>query len=61
MESIKYIAQNQRDREWGLAVCSVGHQKIAPGEEYPPNILPKSTIRNICSILPTDVSFLNIR
>ena len=36
MESIKYIAQNQRDREWGLAVCSVGHQKIAPGEEYPP-------------------------
>lgn len=36
MESIKYIAQNQRDREWGLAVCSVGHQKIAPGEDYPP-------------------------
>ena len=36
MEPIKYIAQNSRDREWGLTVCSVGHQKIAAGEEYPP-------------------------
>ena len=36
MEPIKYIAQNQRDREWGLTVCSVGHQKIAAGEDYPP-------------------------
>ena len=36
MEPIKYIAQNSRDREWGLAVCSVGHQKISAGENYPP-------------------------
>ena len=36
MEPIKYIAQNDRDREWGLAVCSVGHQKISAGENYPP-------------------------
>ncbi len=36
MDPIKYIAQNDRDRLWGLTVCSVGHQKIAAGEEYPP-------------------------
>ena len=36
MEPIKYIPQNQRDELWGLTVCSVGYQKVMPGEEYPP-------------------------
>ena len=36
MEPIKYIARNRKDGEWGLTVCSVGHQIIAPGETYPP-------------------------
>ena len=36
MDPIKYIAQNRRDRDWGLTVCSVGHQRISPGEDYPP-------------------------
>ncbi len=36
MDPIKYIARNDRDRLWGLTVCSVGHQKIAAGETYPP-------------------------
>lgn len=37
MEPIKYIAQNQRDEEWGLSVCSVGYQDVKPGTEYPPH------------------------
>ncbi len=36
MEPIKYIAENHRDALWGLSVCSVGYQKIEPGEAYPP-------------------------
>ena len=36
MEPIKYIAQNERDEQWGLTVCSVGYQKVKAGEEYPP-------------------------
>lgn len=36
MEPIKYIAQNERDEQWGLTVCSVGYQRILPGEPYPP-------------------------
>lgn len=36
MLPIKYIAQTERDEEWGLTVCSVGYQKIMPNEEYPP-------------------------
>lgn len=36
MLPIKYIAQTERDDEWGLTVCSVGYQKIMPNEEYPP-------------------------
>lgn len=36
MEPIKYIAQNERDEQWGLTVCSTGYQKIAAGEDYPP-------------------------
>lgn len=36
MEPIKYIATNDRDHKWGLTVCSVGYQKVAPDEDYPP-------------------------
>ncbi len=36
MLPIKYIAQTERDEQWGLTVCSVGYQKIMPNEEYPP-------------------------
>ena len=36
MLPIKYIAQTERDEEWGLTVCSVGYQNIMPNEEYPP-------------------------
>lgn len=36
MEPIKYITETERDQEWGLVVCSVGHQSIKPGENYPP-------------------------
>ena len=36
MEPIKYIAQNERDEQWGLTVCSVGYQKVGAGEDYPP-------------------------
>ena len=38
MNPIKYITQNERDRQWGLTVCSVGYQKIDPNEDYPPRI-----------------------
>lgn len=37
MEPIKYIAENDRDALWGLSVCSVGYQKVSPGESYPPS------------------------
>ncbi len=36
MGNMKYIPQNQRDELWGLTVCSVGYQRVQPGEEYPP-------------------------
>ena len=36
MEPIKYIAQNERDEQWGLTICSVGYQKTGIGEVYPP-------------------------
>lgn len=36
MEPIKYIAENHKDILWGLSVCSVGYQKVAPGDSYPP-------------------------
>lgn len=36
MLPIKYIAQTERDEQWGLTVCSVGYQKINQNEEYPP-------------------------
>lgn len=37
MKPIKYIAQNERDEQWGVTVCSVGYQKILPGDIYPPD------------------------
>ena len=36
MEPIKYIAQNERDEQWGLTICSVGYQKVGSNEVYPP-------------------------
>ncbi len=36
MEPIKYIAENHKDIQWGLSVRSVGYQKVAPGDLYPP-------------------------
>lgn len=36
MLPIKYIAQSERDSQWGLTVCSTGYQKVMPFEEYPP-------------------------
>lgn len=36
MLPIKYIAQNERDAQWGLTICSTGYQKVQPFEEYPP-------------------------
>ena len=38
MFAIKYIAQNERDGQWGLTVCSTGTQHILPGEAYPPPV-----------------------
>ena len=36
MKPIKYIARNVADERWGLTVCSVGFQRVEPGEDYPP-------------------------
>lgn len=38
MFSIKYIAQNEQDEQWGLTVCSTGTQHVLPGETYPPPV-----------------------
>lgn len=34
--NISYIPENKQDRKWGLTVCSLGFQKVNPGEDYPP-------------------------
>ena len=34
--NISYIPENKQDRKWGLTVCSIGFQKVNPGEDYPP-------------------------
>lgn len=34
-KSVKYIIENQRDVLWGLAITTVGYEKIKPGEQYP--------------------------
>lgn len=36
MPPIQYITENARDLQWGLSVCSVGSQRVGPGEPYPP-------------------------
>lgn len=38
MFTFKYIAQNERDEQWGLTVCSTGTQHVGPGEAYPPPV-----------------------
>lgn len=40
---MRYLLTNERDLQWGLTVTTVGHQFVAPGEEYPPrqNHLPR--------------------
>ena len=35
-DSISYIPENKQDKKWGLTVCSLGFQKVGPGEAYPP-------------------------
>lgn len=35
-DSISYIPENKQDKKWGLTVCSLGFQKVHPGENYPP-------------------------
>ena len=37
---IKYLAINQTDLKWGLAVNSVGYQEIGAGMPYPPQTHP---------------------
>ena len=33
---IQYLTESERDVRWGLSVCSVGFQSVAPGDPYPP-------------------------
>lgn len=35
MESIKYLLANERDRQWGLSVSSLGAERFGPGDAYP--------------------------
>ena len=35
MQTSKYLLANERDKEWGLTVSTVGHEIIEPGEPYP--------------------------
>ena len=37
---IKYLFTNEQDMTWGIVVNSVGYQKIAPGQSYPPHNHP---------------------
>lgn len=37
---LKYLAINQNDLKWGMAVNSVGYQEIKPGMPYPPGRHP---------------------
>ncbi|MBQ9888189.1 MAG: AraC family transcriptional regulator [Bacteroidales bacterium] len=43
---LKYLAVSQHDRDWGLAVNSVGFQDIAPGAPYPPGDHPSRYVFN---------------
>ncbi len=35
MQTSKYLLANERDKEWGLTISTVGHERIEPGEKYP--------------------------
>lgn len=35
MQRSKYVLANERDLQWGLTVCTVGYEEIAPGDPYP--------------------------
>lgn len=35
LKPVKYIIENTRDVLWGLAITTVGYEKINPGEPYP--------------------------
>ena len=35
MQESKYMLANERDAKWGLTVTTVGHEKIAPTDDYP--------------------------
>ena len=35
MQQSKYMLANERDRQWGLTVTTVGYEEIEPGEAYP--------------------------
>jgi AraC-like DNA-binding protein len=41
-QNIRYIVANERDMCWGLTVCSIGFQQIAPHDVYPPKCHPES-------------------
>ncbi|KAA6310847.1 HTH-type transcriptional activator RhaS, partial [termite gut metagenome] len=41
-QNIRYIVANEKDMRWGLTVCSIGFQQIAPHEVYPPKCHPES-------------------
>lgn len=35
MQNSKYLITTEREDAWGLAVCDVGYEEIAPGDDYP--------------------------
>ena len=35
MQTSKYLLANERDKEWGLTVSTIGYEMIEPGESYP--------------------------
>lgn len=35
MQKSKYLLANERDLQWGLIVCTVGYDELAPGDPYP--------------------------
>lgn len=35
MQNSKYLITTERDAAWGLSVCNVGYEEIAPGDDYP--------------------------
>jgi AraC-like DNA-binding protein len=41
-EFFYYLPTSDRDRLWGLYVISAGHQRVLPGQDYPPRGHPKT-------------------